>query len=219
MATMVLSRAARVARPAAAAVLRLSARSFASGEAYTLPESAKRDFFEKGYAVLPNFLTEEEMKPIEVVYDRFMRREIPVRRRDAVWDRIGGAGRATRNGGAASAMTASFTFVCERRASGSRKRSPDGSIGVQVFVTSPFERWQNRQAFARHRGELRRREQAVSIYLHRVQRTMIAALPAVRVCPSHRLLPRVPLILIPPRPAGPRARLLRHVEHGLDDPL
>lgn len=57
----------------------LKARSFSSAspaERYVVPEAAKKSFFEKGYAVLPNFLSEAELLPIEKDYDRFMRGEI-----------------------------------------------------------------------------------------------------------------------------------------------
>ena len=46
-------------------------------EYYVTPEALEK-FKTDGYAVLDNVLTEEEVAEIEVVYDRFMRREIPV---------------------------------------------------------------------------------------------------------------------------------------------
>jgi ectoine hydroxylase-related dioxygenase (phytanoyl-CoA dioxygenase family) len=57
-------------------VKRLLNRSFSSLANYALSETAKRSFFEKGYAVLPNFLSEAELAPLEKDYDKFMRGEI-----------------------------------------------------------------------------------------------------------------------------------------------
>jgi phytanoyl-CoA hydroxylase len=57
-------------------------RGIASGSTYKVPESARLSFREKGYAVLPNFLTELELRPIEAVYDKFMRGEVPIPGKD-----------------------------------------------------------------------------------------------------------------------------------------
>jgi len=49
---------------------------------YVVSEEQKKSFAEKGYALLPKFLSEEELKPIEEIYDRFMSREIKVPGKD-----------------------------------------------------------------------------------------------------------------------------------------
>ena len=51
-------------------------RGVASGKEYTVPAAAIDSFRTKGYALLPQFLTEEELLPIERLYDAFMRGEI-----------------------------------------------------------------------------------------------------------------------------------------------
>ena len=43
---------------------------------YVVPPAAIKSFHERGYAVLPNFLSEEEILPIEKIYDRFMSGEL-----------------------------------------------------------------------------------------------------------------------------------------------
>ena len=54
-------------------VKRLLNRSFSSLANYALSETAKRSFFEKGYAVLPNFLSEAELAPLEKDYDKLFK--------------------------------------------------------------------------------------------------------------------------------------------------
>ena len=58
------------ARPAA------HTRGVASGKEYVVPAAAIESFRTKGYALLPKFLTEAELLPIETLYDAFMRGEI-----------------------------------------------------------------------------------------------------------------------------------------------
>lgn len=43
-------------------VVRLKSTYGISGEGYVVPPEAKKQFFEKGYCVLPKFLTEQELK-------------------------------------------------------------------------------------------------------------------------------------------------------------
>ena len=49
---------------------------------YLVPDSAKLSFREKGYAVLPNFLSEAELAPIDTIYQKFMRGEVPIPGKD-----------------------------------------------------------------------------------------------------------------------------------------
>ncbi len=54
-------------------------RCFSSASAtgtYKVPASSIKSFREKGYAVLPSFLTEAEIAPIEAIYNRFMTGEL-----------------------------------------------------------------------------------------------------------------------------------------------
>lgn len=60
--------------PASAIARALS--TAASGATYKVPASAIASFRERGYAVLPNFLSEEEILPIEAIYNRFMSGEL-----------------------------------------------------------------------------------------------------------------------------------------------
>ena len=50
--------------------------------AFRLPQQAIDEFHEKGYIVLRGFLTEEELKPIEAIYDKVMKREIAIPGKD-----------------------------------------------------------------------------------------------------------------------------------------
>lgn len=47
-----------------------------------LSEQQFDSFRGKGYAILPKFLTEEELAPLDAIYERFMNREIPVPNKD-----------------------------------------------------------------------------------------------------------------------------------------
>lgn len=68
----------------AAARAASSAASAASGAParYDVPAAAIASFREKGWAVLPGFLSEAEIAPIEADYDRFMRGEVPMPAKD-----------------------------------------------------------------------------------------------------------------------------------------
>jgi len=73
--------AARILRVSSAAASSTS-RSFSSlgpvgKPTYTVPPQALKDFRERGYAVLPSFLSEEEILPIERIYNQVLNREIP----------------------------------------------------------------------------------------------------------------------------------------------
>ena len=57
-------------------------RSFGSAATYHVPDSAKLSFRERGYAILPNFLSEQELAPIDTIYDKFMRGEVPIPGKD-----------------------------------------------------------------------------------------------------------------------------------------
>ena len=57
-------------------------RRFLSSYSYKVPDSAKLSFREKGYAVLPKFLTEAEIAPLEVIYNKFMRGEVHIPGKD-----------------------------------------------------------------------------------------------------------------------------------------
>ena len=58
-------------------------RSFGSAATYHVPDSAKLSFREKGYAILPNFLSEAELAgEIDHVYDKFMRGEVAIPGKD-----------------------------------------------------------------------------------------------------------------------------------------
>ena len=52
------------------------------GDEYLLTPEQVRAFHEEGYVVLDGFLSEEELAPIEAVYDRFIRGEVPGMGRD-----------------------------------------------------------------------------------------------------------------------------------------
>jgi len=60
----------------------LPVRRFFSSVSYKVSDSAKLSFREKGYAVLPGFLSEEELKPIETIYNKFMAGEVPIPGKD-----------------------------------------------------------------------------------------------------------------------------------------
>jgi phytanoyl-CoA hydroxylase len=66
------------------ATTRAAARSFSAAAAatYTVPQAAIESFRTKGWAVLPGFLSEAEIRPIEVNYDKFMRGEVPMHEKD-----------------------------------------------------------------------------------------------------------------------------------------
>jgi phytanoyl-CoA hydroxylase len=53
-----------------------------SGEQYRLTADEIARFREEGWIHLPGVLAEDELRPIEQVYERFLRREIPVAGRD-----------------------------------------------------------------------------------------------------------------------------------------
>ena len=57
-------------------------RTLSASTTYSVPDSAKLSFREKGYAVLPNFLSEAELAPIEAIYQKFMRGEVPIPSKD-----------------------------------------------------------------------------------------------------------------------------------------
>lgn len=57
-------------------------RSFASAATYHVPDSAKLSFRERGYAILPNFLSEQELAPIDEIYQKFMRGEVAIPGKD-----------------------------------------------------------------------------------------------------------------------------------------
>ena len=69
-------------QPLRHAVRWLATKSGAKGSTYTVPAAARLSFREKGYAVLPNFLSEEELAPLDEIYNRFMRGEVPIPGRD-----------------------------------------------------------------------------------------------------------------------------------------
>ena len=72
--TMMLRRCAKIVRVAARWKSSSSAPVVgAHGDKYTLPAGAAEAFHRDGYVTLPKFLTEEEIKPIEEVYDALMR--------------------------------------------------------------------------------------------------------------------------------------------------
>ena len=60
----------------------LARRCFASAATYQVTDAQKLSFREKGYAVLPNFLSDAEIAPIEKIYDMFMRGEVPIPGKD-----------------------------------------------------------------------------------------------------------------------------------------
>jgi hypothetical protein len=66
------------------ATTRAAARSFSAAAAatYSVPQAAIESFRTKGWAVLPGFLSEAEIKPIEASYDKFMRGEVPMHEKD-----------------------------------------------------------------------------------------------------------------------------------------
>lgn len=73
--------AARAASRALCAAVRASSSSSASAAStprgtYKVPASALKSFREKGWAVLPKFLSAAELAPVSDVYDRFMTGEI-----------------------------------------------------------------------------------------------------------------------------------------------
>jgi phytanoyl-CoA hydroxylase len=51
---------------------------------YVLPDpaAAREAYLRDGYIVLQGFLAQSELAPIEVIYDKFMRREIAIPGRD-----------------------------------------------------------------------------------------------------------------------------------------
>jgi len=51
-------------------------------DSYILTDQQRENFFKKGWAILPKFLTEEELAPIEEVVDMFLNRKIPVPDKD-----------------------------------------------------------------------------------------------------------------------------------------
>jgi ectoine hydroxylase-related dioxygenase (phytanoyl-CoA dioxygenase family) len=53
-----------------------------SASGYVVSNDAIEQFHEEGYALLPDFMSEAELKPIEEVYNRFMSGEIPVPGKD-----------------------------------------------------------------------------------------------------------------------------------------
>lgn len=52
------------------------------GDDYLVTDEQRRQFVEQGYAHLPGLLSEDEVADLEVVYDRFLRREIEVPGKD-----------------------------------------------------------------------------------------------------------------------------------------
>lgn len=60
----------------------VSGRVGIHGDEYLLPPGSKEAFERDGFIVMRNFLTEDELKPIEEVYDKIMRREIHVPGKD-----------------------------------------------------------------------------------------------------------------------------------------
>jgi phytanoyl-CoA hydroxylase len=55
-----------------------TANGVVKGDEYILPPGAKESYERDGYIICRNFLTEAELKPLEVIYEKFMRREIKV---------------------------------------------------------------------------------------------------------------------------------------------
>lgn len=55
---------------------------FFSSAVYKVPDAAKLSFREKGYAVLPGFLSEQEIMPIESIYNKFMAGDVPIPGKD-----------------------------------------------------------------------------------------------------------------------------------------
>jgi phytanoyl-CoA hydroxylase len=64
--------------------MRVLARLMSSARSatYIVPDSAKLSFREKGYAVLPNFLSEAELSPLDTIYEKFMQGEVPIPGKD-----------------------------------------------------------------------------------------------------------------------------------------
>ena len=83
-AALALRPALRAAARHLAPLLRAPAAAARAASGYTvganlqLPQAAIDDFHRDGYVVLRGFLSEAEIKPIEAVYDRVMRREIAI---------------------------------------------------------------------------------------------------------------------------------------------
>jgi hypothetical protein len=80
--------APRVLRAAALRARAPRARGFKSWtvgtdkDAFVLPDAAREAFKRDGYVVLRGLVTEDELRPIEAIYDRFMRQEIKIPGKD-----------------------------------------------------------------------------------------------------------------------------------------